>query len=81
MVHCSAGVGRSGTFICADICIHMIDDIFKVNIVEVVKRIRRQRAYAIQTGEQYLFCYAVILEYAQKRGLIAASADLTMLLA
>ena len=81
VVHCSAGVGRSGTFICADICIYMLDDILKVNIAEVVKGIRKQRAYSIQTSEQYLFCYDIVLEYAQKRGLIPHNVNMAQMLA
>lgn len=81
IVHCSAGVGRSGTFICADICIYMLDDMGKVNVQGTVRGIRQQRAYAVQTGEQYVFCHSVILEYAQRQGLIPKDIDLIKLLA
>ena len=81
VVHCSAGVGRSGTFICADICIYMLDDILKVNVQGTVRGIRTQRAYAVQTAEQYIFCHSVILEYAQRQGWIPKDIDLTKLLA
>lgn len=66
VVHCSAGVGRSGAFCSIDNCIHEIDEQKKVNFQGVVRKMRKQRAFAIQTEEQYEFCYRTLLEYAKR---------------
>ena len=63
VVHCSAGVGRSGAFCALDYCIDEIKDQRRVNVQGAVRRLRHQRAYAIQTDEQYEFCYRAVLEY------------------
>ncbi len=64
LVHCSAGVGRSGAFCTLDIAIDELADKRKVNIQGIVRKMRLQRAYSIQTEEQYEFCYRTLLEYA-----------------
>ena len=63
VVHCSAGVGRTGTFITIDSCLRELNATGAVNIQNVVQRIRMQRAFSIQTEEQYSFCYKAVLEY------------------
>eukprot|EP00079_Xenopus_tropicalis_P027337 XP_012821586.1 PREDICTED: tyrosine-protein phosphatase non-receptor type 9 isoform X1 [Xenopus tropicalis] len=63
VVHCSAGIGRTGTFCTLDICLSQLDDVGTVSIQETVQKMRQQRAFSIQTPEQYYFCYTSILEY------------------
>ncbi len=65
VVHCSAGVRRSGTFCTLDYCIDELHAQQKVNVQGAVRRLRMQRAYAIQIADQYAFCYKPMLEYAQ----------------
>lgn len=65
VVHCSAGVGRTGTFCTVDYCTRQWSDTKKVNIQACVKLLRSQRAYSIQTEDQYYFCYKCVLEYAK----------------
>ncbi len=65
VVHCSAGVGRSGTFCTLDYCIDELHAQQKVNVQGAVRRLRMQRAYAIQIDDQYAFCYKTMLEYAR----------------
>lgn len=65
VVHCSAGVGRTGTFCTIDYCIQQWLDTKKVNIQACVKSLRAQRAYSIQTEDQYYFCYKCVLEFAK----------------
>ncbi|MGH0159832.1 UNVERIFIED_CONTAM: hypothetical protein FKN15_070212 [Acipenser sinensis] len=72
VVHCSAGIGRTGTFCTLDICLSRLEDIGTVDVNQTVKRMRTQRAFSIQTWDQYYFCYMAVLEYAQRRGLLAA---------
>ncbi len=98
VVHCSAGIGRtgdflpsyliaflnrttaflqvlffpspSGTFCTLDICLSRLEDIGTVDIKQTVRRMRTQRAFSIQTWDQYYFCYKAVIEYAQQSGLL-----------
>lgn len=74
IVHCSAGIGRSGTF-CA---VHSILEKLKLdlqedpnaeisfNIVQTILDMRSQRPGMVQTKEQYMFIYLAILEKARE---------------
>lgn len=73
VVHCSAGIGRTGTFCALDICLSQLQDVGTLNICQTVRRMRSQRAFSIQTPEQYYFCHAAILEHAQRQGLLSAN--------
>ncbi|NWJ04713.1 PTN9 phosphatase, partial [Crypturellus undulatus] len=72
VVHCSAGIGRTGTFCALDICLSQLQDVGTLDVQQTVARMRTQRAFSIQTPEQYHFCYAAILEHAQRQGLLPA---------
>lgn len=63
VVHCSAGVGRTGTLIALDIILQRIQQEKKINIYETVKQLRSQRVKMVQTSEQYAFLYHACLEY------------------
>uniref|UniRef100_A0AAY5EBH9 Receptor-type tyrosine-protein phosphatase epsilon n=1 Tax=Electrophorus electricus TaxID=8005 RepID=A0AAY5EBH9_ELEEL len=63
VVHCSAGVGRTGTFIVIDAMIDMMHTEQKIDVFGFVSRIRDQRSQLIQTDMQYSFIYQAILEY------------------
>ncbi|TMW47889.1 hypothetical protein DOY81_007039 [Sarcophaga bullata] len=76
VVHCSAGIGRTGTFITLDICISRLEDVGTADIRGTVEKIRAQRAYSIQMPDQYVFCHLALIEYAISRGMIKA-VDLT----
>ncbi|XP_055048218.1 tyrosine-protein phosphatase non-receptor type 9 [Misgurnus anguillicaudatus] len=73
VVHCSAGIGRTGTFCALDICLSQLQDVGTLNICQTVRRMRTQRAFSIQTPEQYYFCHTAILEHAQRQGLLSAN--------
>uniref|UniRef100_V5G433 Tyrosine-protein phosphatase non-receptor type 9 n=2 Tax=Anoplophora glabripennis TaxID=217634 RepID=V5G433_ANOGL len=76
VVHCSAGIGRTGTFCTLDICISRLEDVGTADIRGTVERIRSQRAYSIQMPDQYIFCHLALIEYALMKGHLQ-SADLS----
>ncbi|XP_067828734.1 FERM and PDZ domain-containing protein 2 isoform X2 [Heptranchias perlo] len=62
VVHCSAGIGRSGVLICTDVLLSLINKELSFDIMDIVREMRKQRHGMIQTKDQYLFCYNVVLE-------------------
>ncbi|XP_036205465.1 tyrosine-protein phosphatase non-receptor type 9 isoform X3 [Myotis myotis] len=73
VVHCSAGIGRTGTFCSLDICLAQLEELGTLNVFQTVSRMRTQRAFSIQTPEQYYFCYKAILEFAEREGMVPSS--------
>ncbi|CAN0267909.1 unnamed protein product [Lampetra planeri] len=62
VVHCSAGVGRTGTFISLD---HLLQDIDKkpeIDIYGIVHDMRMSRVLMVQTEMQYIFIHKCILK-------------------
>ena len=49
LVHCSAGVGRTGTFIAVDIALEQAKKEGVVDIAGIVNRLRQQRMKMVQT--------------------------------
>ncbi|KAL1601739.1 hypothetical protein SLS60_006654 [Paraconiothyrium brasiliense] len=74
IVHCSAGVGRSGTFIALDWLLQELDDgsLDEVQdnedpIFGVVSRLREQRMMMVQSEPQLAFIYDVVREQWRER--------------
>ncbi|BES94859.1 phosphatase [Nesidiocoris tenuis] len=79
IVHCSAGIGRTGTFCTLDICINRLDETGTVDVRGTVEKIRGQRAFSIQMPDQYIFCHLALVEYAVAKGMMPPT-DLSDLL-
>ena len=80
IIHCSAGVGRSGTFIALEFLLAQLEsgaveeaeesgDI----VQDVVHRLREQRMMMVQMENQFQFLYDVLLEELKKKLHIATS--------
>ena len=89
VVHCSAGVGRTGVFCACDVLIRRIDAILKhphkfdgnafaakfLNIPSLIKFFRTQRVGMVQTREQYVFCFRLLAEELQLRVEMSKGSD------
>ncbi|XP_077167791.1 tyrosine-protein phosphatase non-receptor type 11-like isoform X2 [Paroedura picta] len=66
VVHCSAGIGRTGTIIVVDI---LMDTIHRqglncdIDIPKTIQMVRRQRSGMVQTEAQYKFVYMAVRQY------------------
>jgi tyrosine-protein phosphatase non-receptor type 14/21 len=70
LVHCTAGVGRTGLTILSDLLLYTVDHNQEVCIPRVVELLRHQRAYMIQTIAQYRFVYSLLIHYLKQTRLI-----------
>ncbi|KAF5901151.1 receptor-type tyrosine-protein phosphatase H-like, partial [Clarias magur] len=62
VVHCSAGVGRTGTLIALDLLLQQMKEEKEVNVADCVHRMRLSRALMVQTPSQYVFLHQCIMD-------------------
>ncbi|KAK0406653.1 hypothetical protein QR680_018710 [Steinernema hermaphroditum] len=67
VVHCSAGIGRTGTFIAVAAAIERLQKGLRVNMVDIIKELRSQRASTVQTALQYCFALRCVLDYIKNK--------------
>ncbi|KAF7257578.1 hypothetical protein EG68_05268 [Paragonimus skrjabini miyazakii] len=60
LIHCSAGIGRTGTFVTVDICLQQAINEGFLDVPDVVSRLRDQRAGAVQVPKQYAFIHSAL---------------------
>jgi len=63
VVHCSAGIGRTGTFIVIDMIIDQIQRLgldCEIDIQRTIQMVRSQRSGMVQTEAQYKFTYLAL---------------------
>lgn len=63
IVHCSAGVGRTGVFIASMISLKRMQEENKMDLFQITKHMRTQRMAMIQTPDQYAFVYRIVLDW------------------
>ncbi|WAR24729.1 PTPRT-like protein [Mya arenaria] len=62
VIHCSAGVGRTGSYIAIDVELERAKTEGKVDVHNFVQLMRTQRINMVQTLDQYIFVYDCLLE-------------------
>ncbi|XP_054432524.1 receptor-type tyrosine-protein phosphatase C [Pteronotus mesoamericanus] len=65
LVHCSAGVGRTGTYIGIDAMLEGLEAESKVDVYGYVVKLRRQRCLMVQVEAQYILIHQALVEYNQ----------------
>ncbi|NXA42270.1 PTPRV phosphatase, partial [Eudromia elegans] len=73
LVHCSTGVGRTGTFIALDCLLQQMKQEKIVDIFGVVYTLRMSRYQMIQTLSQYIFLHSCILDKIMEEPLLGLS--------
>lgn len=76
-VHCSAGIGRAGTFIAINAyherkAAHMFDVDGVISVKDIVEDLRQQRMGMVQSREQYYFIYKAIQDFEGVEGNLSA---------
>uniref|UniRef100_A0A8C5TBC2 Tyrosine-protein phosphatase non-receptor type n=1 Tax=Malurus cyaneus samueli TaxID=2593467 RepID=A0A8C5TBC2_9PASS len=70
VVHCSAGVGRTGVVILTELMIGCLEHNEKMDVPVMLRHLREQRVFMIQTIAQYKFVYQVLIQFLQNSRLI-----------
>ncbi|XP_013876185.1 receptor-type tyrosine-protein phosphatase O [Austrofundulus limnaeus] len=76
IVHCSAGVGRTGTFMALDRLMQHIREHEFVDILGMVSEMRSHRLSMVQTEEQYVFIHQCVLLMWQKKKQQSITSDI-----
>ncbi|CAJ0962283.1 unnamed protein product [Ranitomeya imitator] len=70
VVHCSAGIGRTGTIIVIDLLVDVINRQgldCDIDIPKTIQMVRQQRSGMVQTEAQYKFIYMAVQKYIESR--------------
>uniref|UniRef100_A0A8R1HQV9 Protein-tyrosine-phosphatase n=1 Tax=Caenorhabditis japonica TaxID=281687 RepID=A0A8R1HQV9_CAEJA len=71
VVHCSAGIGRTGSVVMIE---YVMDQLLNGMSIDesdkILQKIREQRNNSVQTDHQYLFVHQVMLNYFKKKNLL-----------
>uniref|UniRef100_A0A8C4SSG4 Tyrosine-protein phosphatase non-receptor type n=1 Tax=Erpetoichthys calabaricus TaxID=27687 RepID=A0A8C4SSG4_ERPCA len=70
VVHCSAGVGRTGVVILAELMISCLEHNEKTDVPMMLQSLRQQRMLMVQTVAQYKFVYQVLIQFLKNSRLI-----------
>ncbi|XP_015282155.1 PREDICTED: tyrosine-protein phosphatase non-receptor type 21 isoform X2 [Gekko japonicus] len=70
LVHCSAGVGRTGVVILSEVMIACLEHNEPLDVPRMLEMLRHQRMMMVQTLCQYTFVYGVLLQFLKSSRLI-----------
>ncbi|KAI6205539.1 Tyrosine-protein phosphatase non-receptor type 9 [Aphelenchoides besseyi] len=70
VIHCSAGIGRTGTVAVLELALQTVLTNKPLNVVQVIQHLRSMRMHAVQTDLQLVYVNKCLLAYASAAGLI-----------
>ena len=70
LIHCSAGVGRTGITVLCDILLYCVNYNIDIDIPKMLTHLRQQRMLMVQTIAQYKFVHTVLIHYLKQSRLI-----------
>lgn len=62
VVHCNAGVSRTGTYCVIDICLDEFSIFGEIDVLDVVRSVRAQRHSSVFSANQYAFIFKTLKE-------------------
>ncbi|XP_063969818.1 receptor-type tyrosine-protein phosphatase beta-like [Lytechinus pictus] len=66
VAHCSAGVGRTGTYIALDRLMQVMQENDFIDIFGIICEMRMQRNHMVQTEKQYIFIHECVMDLLQR---------------
>lgn len=63
IVHCSAGIGRTGTFIAIDIGMKLLLTTGRCDVIDIIRNLRKDRGGMVQHSEQALFVFTTLKRF------------------
>jgi protein tyrosine phosphatase len=63
LIHCSARIGRTGTFIGIDLGMKMVEKLNAVDTIMLIEKMRNDRGGMVQTRDQYEFLHTVLSDF------------------
>lgn len=76
MVHCSAGIGRTGTIVGLDLAYQRLEQGEVPKLDKVIRELREQRHGSVQTDIQYFYMHRLLLMLAEKKK-VCSSIEIT----
>uniref|UniRef100_A0AC34QPT9 Uncharacterized protein n=1 Tax=Panagrolaimus sp. JU765 TaxID=591449 RepID=A0AC34QPT9_9BILA len=71
VVHCSAGIGRTGTLVTLELLQQNLLHGIAPNLRSLIAEVRFQRAQAVQTEDQFIFCTFTMITKLKHHGLMS----------
>jgi hypothetical protein len=75
VVHCSAGIGRTGTFIAIDHGLKLLRERGRCDVLEIIRRLRKDRGGMVQHAEQGEFVHRTLTGFIKQASMAAVIDD------
>uniref|UniRef100_F1L0F8 Tyrosine-protein phosphatase 10D n=1 Tax=Ascaris suum TaxID=6253 RepID=F1L0F8_ASCSU len=71
VIHCSAGIGRTGTLVALEVFIRALLQGNDLSISDIIWSIRSQRSRSVQNEEQFLYIHYIIIQRLINKGILS----------